>query len=152
MPGPVSRCLPLALVVLLLAPLRAAGATPNKVFSGMVTTNALLTAIYHPDGSVTNVLGADIWLGSVLTLTAEGESHGGSFQPAVAVPLFWSAADSQTTYIWETPPLVGMAVRPLTFFMATLLQGPAQALLWVYEVEVDQDGTTSVTRGLLFLN
>jgi hypothetical protein len=66
MRGPVSRCLPLALLVLLLAPLRAAGATPRVVFGGVVTTNALLTAIYHPDGSVTRILGADTWLGSAL--------------------------------------------------------------------------------------
>jgi hypothetical protein len=152
MRGPVSRCLPLALLVLLLAPLRVAGATPQVVFGGVVTTNALLTAIYHPDGSVTNVLGADTWLGSALMLTVDGENHGGSFNPAVAAPLLWSAADAQVTYIWETPPLVGMPARPLVFFMATLLQGPAQDLLWVYDVEVAQDGTTSVTRGLLFLN
>lgn len=144
--------MPLALVILLLAPLRAANAAPKVVFMGVVTTNALLTAIYHPDGSVTNVLGADTWLGNVLLLTVDGQNSTGSFKPAVTASLFWSAAaDSPTTFIWETPPLVGMAARPLVFFTATLLQGPPLPLLWVYEVEVAQDGTTSVTRGLLFL-
>jgi len=153
MPGPVSRRLLLAVVLLLLAPLRAARAAPKVVFMGVVTTNALLTATYHPDGSVTNTLGADTWLGSVLILTADGENSRGTFQPPVATPLYWSAAeDSQTTFIWQTPPLVGQPARPLVFFSATLLQGPPLPLLWVYEVEVAPDGTTSVTRGLLFLN
>lgn len=144
--------LPLALVLLLLvAPRAGVRAAANVVFTGVVTTNGLLTATYSPDGTVTNTLGPDAWLGSVLTLTEDSGISGGSFQPAVAAPLIWSATDAQTTFIWNTPPLVGTPARPLAFFSATLLQGTTQPLLWVYSVEIAPDGTTSVTRGLLFL-
>ena len=151
MRGSVSHSLLLALIFGLLAPGRTAAADPTVVFSDTVTTNGLLTAIYHPDGTIDNVFGADIWRDSTLILTQDAGTSGGSFQPAITTPLIWSAADPQTTFIWSTPPLVGTPDRPLVFFTATLLHGASQPLLWVYSVELDADGTTTVTRGLLFL-